>query len=171
MQGWWDSPDTLAQLTTWLRVAIFVFGLLTAIATGLTIKTTNRIDTLRAQERTRLAERLAEAERRAAEAERQAAEAQQRTAPRTLAPAQAQALVTALEPVRGKQLAVVTLTNDGEASLRPANRASPRSWRSAHHLSTPLHNYGDVFPAAFMPPQRAAFWHRAWPGAWRDGIG
>ena len=122
MPSWWDSPDTLANITTWLRIGIVVFGVLTAAATALTIATGNRADWLRAQERRRLTERLGEAEQRtaqaqerAAEAERRAAEAAKRTAPRVLSDEQAAKLIAALVPLRGRPLEVLILTNDGEA--------------------------------------------------------
>src|SRR5947208_766979 len=104
MPSWWESPESLAALTTWLRVAIVVFGILTAAATGFTILTSNRIDYLRGEERKRLANRLGEAEGRALEAEKRASEATKRTAPRAVTPQQAQALVTTLTPLRGRKL-------------------------------------------------------------------
>src|SRR5439155_15722925 len=56
-----------------------------------------------------------DAEKRAAEAEKRAGEAARRTAPRTVSSEQAQALASALAPLRGRQLGVTLITSDGEA--------------------------------------------------------
>jgi hypothetical protein len=122
MPSWWNSPEVLSQVTTWLRVAIVVFGVLTALSTGVTIVTGNRIDRLRGREREELAKelketgkRLEEADHRVQDAQRRLGDAEKKAAPRGLSREQTEALASSLRPLRGKQLAVVTSTSDGEA--------------------------------------------------------
>src|SRR5262245_40306486 len=115
MPAWWDSPETLGALTTWLRIAIVAFGVLTAAATGLTILTGNRLAILQQEDREKLVARLGEAEKRTEEAEKRAAEGEKRTEPRTLSARQAEILTAAFGPLSGTRLVVVQLTDDGEA--------------------------------------------------------
>ena len=58
MDSWWNSADAVTRFNTWMQIAIVVFGILTAAATGLTIIGANRLSALQVTETTELRRRL-----------------------------------------------------------------------------------------------------------------
>lgn len=114
--SWWDSVEALRRFNTGANYAIAVFGVLTAVATIVSIRFSNRIDELLTVQEQSLANRLEQTESTLESTRQELEETKQRQQPRALTADQRQQLVVALGTASPKgRVEVIAVLGDGEA--------------------------------------------------------
>ncbi len=111
----WNSVDLLGRINIYVKYAMGVFVVLTAIGTFLTLFVSSRIDALKSEIEARLNERLQTAETTLESTRRELEETRRRQQPRTLTPEQRGQLVKALRSGPRGPVDTISVLGDAES--------------------------------------------------------
>lgn len=139
MLAWWEVVESVSRFSTWMQVLAVLFIILSAIATGLSIKSTNRVSFLKDKEAKRLQQSLYET-RESLEKSNSEREAAEWSLTEQLQMARHSAEAAAKESALAKQSAEAANNRASEAQqkLTPRHLSEVQRTQLATLLSTGL---------------------------------